>query len=211
MLHKKFRAAAINTLLALVVSTPVAEASTVYTVTDALNRGQGRATGFIETDGTVGVLSAANIVDWNLHIVQFSPIFGEGSAGLFGPLSGNNSTVNVQGSALSATATGLFFDFGSSGPTPQFVDFVGTGFVGELCLYGLQEHCGGPEGPVISFASPVGEVNITSFFLLDTPFTIEIATAQTPLPAALPLFATGLGALGLFAWRRKKKAAALAA
>ena len=33
----------------------------------------------------------------------------------------------------------------------------------------------------------------------------------TPLPAALPLFASGLGALGLLGWRRKKKAAALAA
>jgi len=32
-----------------------------------------------------------------------------------------------------------------------------------------------------------------------------------PLPAALPLFATGLGALGLLGWRRKKKAVALAA
>jgi hypothetical protein len=32
-----------------------------------------------------------------------------------------------------------------------------------------------------------------------------------PLPTALPLFATGLGALGLLGWRRKKKAAALAA
>lgn len=30
----------------------------------------------------------------------------------------------------------------------------------------------------------------------------------TPLPATLPLFATGLGALGLFGWRRKRKAAA---
>jgi hypothetical protein len=30
---------------------------------------------------------------------------------------------------------------------------------------------------------------------------------QTPLPAALPLFATGLSALGLFGWRRKRKAA----
>ena len=27
----------------------------------------------------------------------------------------------------------------------------------------------------------------------------------TPLPAALPLFATGLGAMGLFGWRRKRK------
>ena len=30
----------------------------------------------------------------------------------------------------------------------------------------------------------------------------------TPLPAALPLFATGLGALGLLGWRRKRKAQA---
>jgi hypothetical protein len=32
----------------------------------------------------------------------------------------------------------------------------------------------------------------------------------TPLPGALPLFATGLGALGLLGWRRKRKAAASA-
>jgi hypothetical protein len=35
-------------------------------------------------------------------------------------------------------------------------------------------------------------------------------TATTPLPAALPLFATGLGALGLLGRRRKRKAAAVA-
>ncbi len=32
----------------------------------------------------------------------------------------------------------------------------------------------------------------------------------TPLPATLPLFATGLGASGLLGWRRKKKAIATA-
>jgi hypothetical protein len=31
---------------------------------------------------------------------------------------------------------------------------------------------------------------------------------QTPIPGALPLFATGLGALGLLMWRRKRKAIA---
>jgi hypothetical protein len=40
---------------------------------------------------------------------------------------------------------------------------------------------------------------------------VEFAQTATPLPAALPLFATGLGALGLLGWRRKRKAAALAA
>ena len=34
--------------------------------------------------------------------------------------------------------------------------------------------------------------------------------SAVPLPAALPLFAGGLGALGLLGWRRKRKAAAVA-
>ena len=34
-----------------------------------------------------------------------------------------------------------------------------------------------------------------------------LAVAATPLPSALPLFAGGLGALGLLAWRRRRKAA----
>ncbi len=34
------------------------------------------------------------------------------------------------------------------------------------------------------------------------------AAAPTPLPAALPLFASGLGAMGVLGWRRKRKKAA---
>jgi hypothetical protein len=37
-------------------------------------------------------------------------------------------------------------------------------------------------------------------------FTVPVGA--TPLPAALPLFATGLGGLGLLGWRRKRKARA---
>ena len=40
-------------------------------------------------------------------------------------------------------------------------------------------------------------------------FSLDGVTA-TPLPATLPLFATGLGALGLLGWRRKRKSAAVA-
>jgi hypothetical protein len=35
-------------------------------------------------------------------------------------------------------------------------------------------------------------------------------TSATPLPAALPLFATGIGGLGFLGWRRKRKAQAVA-
>ena len=36
-------------------------------------------------------------------------------------------------------------------------------------------------------------------------FSVE-PVQTTPIPAALPLFATGIGALGLLGWRRKRKA-----
>ena len=39
----------------------------------------------------------------------------------------------------------------------------------------------------------------------------SVTPLATPLPAALPLFASGLGGLGLLGWRRKRKAAARAA
>jgi hypothetical protein len=35
------------------------------------------------------------------------------------------------------------------------------------------------------------------------PLTVNVST--TPIPAALPLFATGVGAMCLFGWRRKRK------
>jgi hypothetical protein len=41
--------------------------------------------------------------------------------------------------------------------------------------------------------------------------TLTADVGTTPLPAALPLFASGLAAAGLIGWRRKRKAAALAA
>jgi hypothetical protein len=43
-----------------------------------------------------------------------------------------------------------------------------------------------------------------SLVIIDTTST----DLTTPLPAALPLFASGLGALGLLGWRRKRKALA---
>ncbi|MGH6683860.1 MAG: PEP-CTERM sorting domain-containing protein [Pseudolabrys sp.] len=41
--------------------------------------------------------------------------------------------------------------------------------------------------------------------------TASESSRATPLPAALPLFASGLGAMGFIGWRRKRKTAARAA
>ena len=57
--------------------------------------------------------------------------------------------------------------------------------------------------PMIDIYDSSGDLSTVSTFF---------SPAATPLPAALPLFATGLGVMGLFGWRKKRKnAAALAA
>ncbi len=42
--------------------------------------------------------------------------------------------------------------------------------------------------------------------LIGTEFTFD-TVAETPLPAALPLFGTGLGVMGLFGWWKRSRAA----
>jgi hypothetical protein len=56
----------------------------------------------------------------------------------------------------------------------------------------------------ITSHNPVPPSNVT----LSIPFQMTDFDPVTPLPAALPLFATGIGALGLLGWRRKRKAQA---
>jgi hypothetical protein len=64
-------------------------------------------------------------------------------------------------------------------------------------------------GPYTLALSDLNNIQLGNDFTVDD---IALTGGATPLPAALPLFATGLGALGLFGWRRKRKnAAAMAA
>jgi hypothetical protein len=59
----------------------------------------------------------------------------------------------------------------------------------------------GPNGTATYTPMP-GQPGFSSSFAITYDFV-----SDTPLPAALPLFATGIGALGLLSWRRKRKAA----
>ena len=85
--------------------------------------GIGSVTGFIETDGTIGVLSTGNILDWNLLLNDGSTTFD-----LLGPLSGSNSQFGVSGSELSASATQILFDFSGAGWAMFQAPMLFTGF-----------------------------------------------------------------------------------
>ncbi len=61
----------------------------------------------------------------------------------------------------------------------------------------------------IGFAYPVDNVCCTWTYLDYAAVTGE-AVPETPIPAALPLFATGLGVMSLFGWRKRKATAAIA-
>ena len=63
--------------------------------------------------------------------------------------------------------------------------------------------------PLFFCGSWIGD-NSTGANETGVTLTYNFTPAPTPLPAALPLFATGLGALGLLGWRRKRKAQAVA-
>jgi hypothetical protein len=64
-------------------------------------------------------------------------------------------------------------------------------------------------GDTIDFAVGVGADG--SFGFDSTSINATFTSAATPLPAALPLFASGLGLVGFFAKRRKRRAAAILA
>ena len=53
--------------------------------------------------------------------------------------------------------------------------------------------------------------SITTHATVTWTSAAEVPLSTTPLPAALPLFVSGLGAMGLFGWRRKRKTQAAVA
>jgi hypothetical protein len=115
---------------------------------------------------------------------------------------GKIDTGNSEGDVFQIWIPPLFNSFANfiaytGGPTggDAFFDASGT-----FATTGQTVTCNGPFGPTSCVV-----------VLSDFVGTISPEVSGAPLPAALPLFAAGLGALGLLGWRRKRKAAALAA
>ena len=146
-------------------------------------------------------------VDANLYKVNLT----NGALTLLGPTgltlasptgmsaNGPDLFINVQSNLyLMDTTTGLATLVGSTGPT-RFGTMV---YIDGVYYAGTENNS--PQR-VVTFDPNTAAV-LTG---VDSNSAIfwGLAPIVTPLPAALPLFATGLGALGLLGWRGKKKAA----
>ena len=130
----------------------------------------------------------------------------------------NTATLNVPYQALTGAGTVSVYDNGylvnPSTPGTSFnrsdVVNITEGVVYEVAM-GVRV--------IVDSSNSFGTASVDPFFQFPVGYSLDISSGvgnsplsdATPLPAALPLFATGLGALGLFGWRRKKKAATLAA
>jgi hypothetical protein len=62
-----------------------------------------------------------------------------------------------------------------------------------------------PSGVPTPVTAGIASTSTAGVFAENLTVTL-VTTPATPLPAGLPLFATGLGALGLLGWFRKRKA-----
>jgi hypothetical protein len=111
--------------------------------------------------------------------------------------------------ALDAFSSNLPAGYG----TFEYSQSAGFVVVGDKCVRGACAIPPGTDSAAFSFTPDASGVAtfgigiIASTSLTNANFIGDIGTVTvTPLPAALPLFATGLGGLGLLGWRRKRKA-----
>ncbi len=175
-------------------------ASTAHAITYNVYRtiGDGTVSGFIETDGTIGVLASSNITDWAFSLTAPNLLGGSPDAISYpGP-----SLVfsGVVGAATVASTTELTFDFSSSG---SYFLFKGVGPDFNFWCLETDGCTGSVARESLGFSTVLGFEFVASHTGI-----VVFANVAIPLPSALPLFGTALAGMGFIGWRRRRKAAA---
>lgn len=186
--------AALATLLAVSVATPASAVVVVPNPADfSISESPGQYTVF------------NNSTDWYIYAFAVS-----------------NPNAANSGASASTTFTNWSgfianLDLGS-GPTPVFAYATGDADLSDLnnvtlTNFNLANYIGPGSSSSLFYFSPGIPASDYGMLLVNADeLTSQVnGSSATPLPGALPLFTTGLGALGFLGWRRKKKATALAA
>ena len=178
---------------ALALAVAVISASSAQAATYIGNRtiGTGSVNLSITTDGTLGVINSANIVDYSIDLLNLDSSFSLNQA---------NSDVFINGTAFTATTTDLLFNFGSNG----FALFQAPGIGSGETFYCLQ---GGSTG-CFDFAGPGEGVEANGDYVFPRASgsgVQSIATASmgaVPEPTTWILMLLGMAGIG-FSMRRK--------
>jgi hypothetical protein len=191
----------VSALSMVLAAAPAMASPITYT---EVGTGSGSLDGISFTNQLVTITMTAD----TSNITQRSPTFFEN----FGTTSITVSTAGTD----TLTNPVVFVNQTFSPPTAGFTVLIGT-LIGPSVMDTLNStfatYALGAIGPTsgasfinpgFAFATGSGTFSLSS--MGDTTFTATAGVSAIPLPAAFPLFATGLGALGLLAWRRKRKA-----
>ena len=153
--------------------------------------------GSITTDGTLGILQTSNILSWNLDITDnlnaaYDVVLTPANSGI----------VEDIGNGLTASATGLSFNFTDSGAVFAIQGTTHGFFSGYqyFCFQATTGPCAAGETIVPDYYAVDGvEVTGRSGTLPLNP------PSSVPEPATLSLFGVGLAALGIIGRKRGKR------
>ena len=152
--------------------------------------------GSITTDGTLGILQTSNILSWNLDITDnlnaaYDVVLTPANSGI----------VEDIGNGLTASATGLSFNFSDSGAVFAIQGTTHGFFSGYqyFCFQATSGPCAAGETIVPDYYAVDG-VEVTG---LSGPRPLN-PPSGVPEPATLSLFGVGLAALGIIRRKRGK-------
>jgi hypothetical protein len=178
--------------------------------------------------------SFSQSVSGSIFAVELSPYAANTGSGPDGSAAAANATYSVLGAGggpvstatYNVNSTSLTLLWGSPDPYNEIAFFTGPNGTGSLIdviggnttnyngsnLSCFASTCTDTLFDLVTFAVSSGTIG--SIILTDAGAAFEFGFSAatpvdpTPLPAGLPLFATGIGALGLLGWRRKRKSRA---
>jgi hypothetical protein len=184
------KSAAIGVLALGPLIASVAEANITYSVNRAV--GAGSVSGFFETDGTLGILGAANFVNWSITIQASNVNGGIPTSSVFG-----SGTLSIGSGVLSATANDILFDFGGS---DLFFTYTSSG--DWWCVAGSNLGCFNPNAESIGYDDNAFNAGQSTPYQGVQSIASVDSNGRVPEPGMLSMI--GLALAGLTVMRRRR-------